>query len=75
MPHVSLRVTEEEKKTMEIFAKVQGVNLSEAIKEVFFQRLEDEYDLQLIKEHRERKARGEMKYYTHEQVGKELGLT
>ena len=74
MPHVSLRVTEDERSTMESYAKLQGVNLSDAIKEVFFQKLEDEYDLQIIKEHKERNERGEVKYFTHEQVGKELGL-
>ena len=53
---------------------MQGVNLSEAIKETFFQRLEDEYDLKRIKEYRERKARGEVKFFSHEEVTKELEL-
>ncbi|MCL2277854.1 MAG: DUF6290 family protein [Oscillospiraceae bacterium] len=75
MPHVSLRVTEEEKHTMESYAKVHGVNLSEAIKDVFFRKLEDEYDMETIKEHRARKARGEVKYYTLDEVEKELELT
>ena len=74
MPHISLRVTEDERITMESYAKVQGLNISEAIKDVFFQRLEDEFDLQRIQEHRERKARGEVKMYTHAEVMKELGL-
>ena len=74
MPHVSLRVTEEERSIMEGYAKVQGVNISEAIKNVFFQRLEDEFDLRRIQEHRDKKARGEVKMYTHDEVLKELGL-
>jgi len=74
MPHVSLRVTEEERITMESYAKVQGVNISEAIKNIFFQRLEDEFDLRRIQEHRERKARGEVQFYTHEEIVKELGF-
>jgi len=74
MPHVSLRVTDEEKKMMDAYAKVHGVNLSDAIKEAFFQILEDEYDLKLIEEHRERKARGEVKFYTLDEIEEELGL-
>lgn len=74
MPHVSLRVTEEERNIMKGYAEVHGTNMSEAIKNVFFQRLEDEYDLQAIREHREKKARGEVKMYTHDEIVKELGL-
>ena len=74
MPHVSLRVTEQEKNWMEGYAKVQGINLSDAIKAAFFEKLEDEYDLQTIREHREKKARGEVKYYSLEEVKKELGF-
>ena len=74
MPHVSLRVTEQEKKWMESYAKVQGINLSEAIKEAFFEKLEDEYDLKAVREYEEEKAKGNMKHYSHEEVGKMLGL-
>ncbi|MCL2674036.1 MAG: DUF6290 family protein [Defluviitaleaceae bacterium] len=75
MPHVSLRVTDEEKKMMDAYAKVHSINLSDAIKEAFFQMLEYEYDLKLIEEHRERKARGEVKLYTLDEIEEELGLT
>jgi len=74
MPHVSLRVTEEERNAMENYAKLQGIGLSEAIKNVFFQMLEDEFDYQRIQEHRERKSRGEAKLYTHEEIKRELGF-
>jgi len=74
MPHISLRVTEDEHTTIETYARVQGLNISEAIKNVFFQRIEDEFDLQRIQEHRKRKARGEVKIYSHAEVIKELGF-
>jgi len=74
MPHVSLRVTEQEKNWMESYAKVQGINLSEAIKEAFFEKLEDEYDLKAVREYEEEKAKGNMKLYSHDEVGKMLGL-
>ena len=74
MPHVSLRVTEQEKAWMESYANVQGLNLSDAIKEAFFEKLEDEYDLKTIREHEAEKAKGNVKYYTLDEVSKELGL-
>jgi len=74
MPHISLRVTEEEKNMMDGYAKVHSVSLSEAIKEAFFQMLEDEYDLRTIREHEKEKAKGNMKYYSHDEIIKELGL-
>ena len=74
MPHVSLRVTDQEKSWMESYAKVHGINLSDAIKEAFFEKLENEYDLKIIKDYEEEKAKGNMKYYSHEEVKKELGL-
>lgn len=74
MPHISLRVTDGERVAIESYAKVQRLNISEAIKNIIFQRLEDEYDLQRIQEHRERKARGEVKMYTLDEVEAELEL-
>ena len=74
MTHVSLRVTPEERNAMESYAKVLGISISEAVKSAFFQKLEDEFDLQRIKEHREKKARGEVQMYTLDQIEAELGL-
>jgi pantothenate kinase len=74
MPHVSLRVSAEEKTWMESYAKVQGVSLSDAIKSAFFDKLEDEYDLKIIREYEAEKAKGNMHYFTLAEVKKELGL-
>jgi pantothenate kinase len=74
MAHVSLRVTEKEKSCMENYAKLMGINLSDAIKNVFFERLEDEYDLKVIREYEKQKEEEGMEYYTLEEVKKELGF-
>ncbi len=71
MPHVSLRVTENEKNLMEGYAKVHGVKLSDAIKLAFFEKLEDEYDLKTIYDY-ESDLNKEM--FSHDEVGKILGL-
>ena len=74
MPHVSLRVTEDEKNLMESYSKLHGINLSDAIKEAFFDKLEDEYDLLAITEHEAEKAQGVVTYHFHAEVKKLLGF-
>ena len=74
MPHVSLRVTEQEKSWMESYAKVHNINLSDAVKEAFFEKLEDEYDLHSIKAYEKENVKGNMVFRSHEDVGKMLGL-
>jgi len=75
MPHISLRVSHEEKTWMESYANIQGLSLSDALKELFIEKMEDEYDLKIIEEHEKAVAEEKVKYYTHEEVGKELGLS
>ena len=71
MPHVSLRVTEEEKNCMDSYADFHGIKLSEAIKNAFFEKMEDEYDIKLFKEYKKEKPG---RFYTMEEVKRELGL-
>lgn len=73
MPHVSLRVSEEEKSWMESYAQLHGMSLSDAVKDAFFEKLEDEYDLKVIREYEAEKAKGEMKYYSLDEVKKGIG--
>ena len=74
MPHISLRVSPEEKSWMESYANIQGLSISDALKELFIEKMEDEYDLKIIKEHEEAVAKGEVEYFTHQQVKEMLGL-
>ena len=74
MPHISLHITEDEKNLMENYSKLHGINLSDAIKEAFFEKLEDEYDLKVIKEYEAEKAKGNVKYYSLDEIEKELDL-
>jgi len=71
MAHVSLRVTDQEKSWMESYAKLHGVKLSEAIKEAFFEKLEDEFDLKVISEW---EANPDKTTYSHDEVKKMIGL-
>lgn len=65
MSHISLRVTEEEKNLIESYAKLQAKSVSEVLKNAFFERLEDEFDLAAIREY---ESRDDHKYYTLEQI-------
>jgi hypothetical protein len=71
MPHVSLRVSEEEKHWMDSYAKLHNLNLSDAIKAAFFEKLENDYDLKTIQEYEKEKPQ---KFYTLAEAAKELGL-
>ena len=70
---ISIRMTEEEKKLADAYAKLNGVSLSEAIKRAYFEKIEDEYDIALA----DMALRGyekNPKTYSHEDVKKMLGL-
>ena len=71
MPHVSLRVSDQEKIWMENYASLHNVSLSEAIKAAFFEKLEDEYDLEAIKEY---EKEGAGRFYSISEVAKELDM-
>ena len=42
---VSIRMTKEEKRLAESYAKIHGMSLSEAIKSALFEKIEDEFDI------------------------------
>ena len=41
----SIRLTEQEKKLAESYAKLHAISLGEAFKRALFEKIEDEYDL------------------------------
>ena len=70
---ISIRMTEEEKKLADAYAKLNGVSLSEAIKRAYFEKIEDEYDIALA-DMALREYEKNPKTYSHEEVKKMLGL-
>ena len=46
----SIRLTEEEKKLAESYAKLHAISLGEAFKQALFERIEDEYDVSVAKD-------------------------
>jgi len=70
---VSIRMTDEEKSLAQSFAKLHGMSLSKAIKEVFFNAIEEEYDIAVadkaLEEHRK-----DNKTISLEELEKDLNL-
>ncbi len=46
----SIRLTEEEKSLAESYAKIHAMSLGEAFKRALFERIEDEYDIEIANE-------------------------
>ena len=70
---ISIRMTEEEKKLSEAYAKLNGMSLSEAIKRTFFDKIEEEYDI-AIADAALREYEKNPKTYSLEELKKELDL-
>jgi hypothetical protein len=71
MAVVSVRVSDEEKKTMLEFAEFHGESVSKLLRDSFFERLEDEYDVQVARQYQADKT-----HVNHDwsDVKKELGF-
>ena len=69
----SIRLTDEERKLAESYAKLHSLTISEAFKRALFEKIEDEFDIALAD-----KAYGEYQNdpvtYSLEELEKELGL-
>ena len=69
----SIRLTEDEKRLADSYAKMHSMSIGEAFKRALFEKIEDEYDLKVYEE-----AMAEFKKnpvtYSFEDIIKELGL-
>ena len=70
---ISIRMTEEEKRLADAYARLNGTTLSEAIKRAYFEKIEDEYDIALA-DAALREYENNPKTYTHDEIKKMLGL-
>jgi hypothetical protein len=70
---LSVRLSDAEYKALDSYANANGVSMNKAIKDAFFEMLEDQYDLEAFD-----KAYAEYlkdpKTYSSEEIAKELGI-
>lgn len=71
---ISLRVNQEEKRILEEFSKLYNCGVSSMIKKILFEKLEEEYDLKIVKEFEEKEKNNETEFFDYEYVMKELNL-
>lgn len=70
---ISIRMSDEEKELASAYAKLKGYTLSEAIKKVFFEQIEEEFDIELANEAL-KDYKKDQKTYSLEDVKKELDI-
>ncbi|MGN0693291.1 MAG: type II toxin-antitoxin system RelB family antitoxin [Lentihominibacter sp.] len=69
---ISLRLTEDDERLIREYAGYYGMTISEFMRKAAIERIEDEYDLNALKEYERRKNDGELELYSHDEVWSKL---
>ena len=70
----SIRLTEDEKRLADSYAKMHSMSIGEAFKRALFEKIEDEYDLAVYEEAYKEYVDSGMKSAPIEELWKELDL-
>lgn len=70
----SIRLTDEERKLATSYAQLHSLSLGEAFKQALFDRIEDEYDLEIAQEALDDYVRGGRRSRPIEELWEECGL-
>ena len=74
MSIVHLRFHDIETKVLQSRSKVYRCSIPNMIKQIVFEKLEEEYDLKIIDDYEKRKKKDTLKLKNHEEIWKELNL-
>ena len=74
MTTLTVRLNQEEEKIFNSVANLYGGKLSTAIKQLALEKIEHEYDMQLIKDFEEREERNEVNLISFDELKKELEI-
>ena len=74
MSVVSIRFNDEEEEILKNYVKSKGLNLSQYIKNIIFEKIEEEYDLEVCKEYLKAKEEGTLVTIPFEEAIKEWDL-
>ena len=70
----SIRLTEQEKKIADSYARLHSISLGEAFKRALFEKIEDEYDIAVCEEALKEYAESGRKSKPIEELWQELGI-
>lgn len=70
---ISVRLNEQDEKLFKAYAKSNNISISDLIRNTVFEKIEDEYDLQVYRESLEEYNNNPISY-SHEEVCKMLGI-
>ena len=73
MSVLSIRMSDEEYRALEKYAKVKSISMNQAMKQAFFEKLEDEFDIELFDQAYAEYLK-DSKTYSIDEVIKELGI-
>ena len=74
MSVVSIRFNDEEEEIVKNYVKSKGTNLSQYIKNIIFEKIEEEYDLNLVQEYLKAKSEETLNLIPFEEAVKEWGI-
>ena len=69
---LSLRLEKEDERLIREYARFYGMTVSEFLRKTAIERIEDEYDLNALKDYERRKNNGELELYDHDEVWSKL---
>ena len=74
MSVVSIIFNDEEEEIVKNYVKSKGTNLSQYIKNIIFEKIEEEYDLKLVQEYLKAKSEETLNLIPFEEAVKEWGI-
>ena len=74
MSVVSIRFNEEEEEILKNYVKSKEINLSQYIKNIIFEKIEEEYDLKSVQEYLKAKSEGTLNLIPFEEAIKEWDI-
>ena len=74
MSVVSIRFNDEKEEIVKNYVKSKGTNLSQYIKNIIFEKIEEEYDLKLVQEYLKAKSEDTLNLIPFEEAIKEWDI-
>ena len=69
---LSLRLEKEDERLIREYARFYGMTVSEFLRKAAIERIEDEYDLNALKDYERKRNNGELELYDHDEVWSKL---